>query len=58
MMKPQRMPKPALDWGLNNNLYGILQTLLIVISQLLTPLSSLVQTIIGLFTGTGTSTGS
>ena len=56
MFTRARLPKKALDWGLNNSLLGILNTFLNLLSQLLTPLSSIVQAIIDLFTGGTPST--
>ena len=55
MISRERLPKPALDWGLNDSLAGIIHTLLNIISGLVAPIGALIQQIIGLFTGGGTA---
>jgi hypothetical protein len=51
MITRDRLPKPALDWGLNDSLAGILNTFLNILSNLLDPISQLIQAIVSLFTG-------
>lgn len=51
MIKRTHLPKPALDWGLNNSLGGIINTLLNILTQLVEPISALIAQLIGLFSG-------
>jgi len=54
MIARKHLPKPALDWGLNDSLAGILNTILNLISQFLTPLTNIIQTFLNLFNGDDT----
>ena len=49
MLTRQSLPKPALDWGLNDSLAGILNTLLNLLSGILEPLTAIIDAILGLF---------
>ena len=51
MIAREHLPKPALDWGLNGSIGGILNTILNLINQFLAPLTAIIQTIVELFTG-------
>jgi hypothetical protein len=49
MISRDNLPKPALDWGVNDSLAGILNTILNLLSGILEPLSALIDAILGLF---------
>lgn len=54
MIAREHLPKPALDWGLNNSLGGILNTILNLITSFLEPLTAIIDAILALFSGEDT----
>lgn len=51
MIARKHLPSPALDWGVNDSLAGILNTILNLINTFLEPLLNIIQTILDLFSG-------
>lgn len=49
MLSREQLPKPALDWGVNDSIAGILNTILNLISGILDPLQALIDAILALF---------
>lgn len=49
MISRSNLPRPALDWGVNDSIAGILNTILNLLSGILEPLSALINAILGLF---------